>query len=682
MRGTGLSLAIVVAVIYAAFAGFIFTKTVDESTLPGAAQLAVTGQTVTTGGEGLPTLVRRVAESTEATVVRDVPDLHTSAIRHLYVAVGDPGRPEARWLTEGYPSFSTAVQTMVHPAMELEGVDPRGRYYVLGPPDAAPAVSAAFSALGYDTQTEQHTVPAGQAISWFIGAPFGSATLVALLLIALLAGISAITGIKTYAIQRLHGATKGMAVVRDYRQAFPTGLLLLVVIAGCGVAGLWFYNDLQQVGRLVRVTVTVFLLTAALAVCVHLAAVNLVWNTPLMEGIKGRLGFRVALPAAYLIRVPGLVIAISVIASTLATAGSALEADRARKDLEAAGMAARITFEANVPPGEMDRLAYESGAWLRREDEAGRTILAVPMSLNGDTTGSEPDVLMVNYTYLEKNVVLDDEGNRLPATVPGQVSILIPEGSPATADEVFALLQDQRDGSGSLEKPVFETIQAGQSHFLYESAPDAQQRPTWTSDTVLVVVDPTSRLIRDDDYMAYASQGRVLMTDATEAVRNTPSDLLGSWISAYIPVVQAAADEYATEMTALRIKAASAIVALGVLLATAVGLAQIHVRGNAQTILVRHLHGWRFLATHQWLIRAELALLAVASCWAAARSASLVVMQSSVAGPGLARDADLAFAMWQPWAVLIVAILNVATLLGLVNIRTRLMVRAHSEETA
>ncbi|MGL3807381.1 hypothetical protein ACSYDW_14925 [Paeniglutamicibacter sp. R2-26] len=681
MKNTGLSLAIAVAAIYAALAGFTFTKMADESTLPGATPVLVTGQTVTTGGQGLPRLVQGLAETTDAAVIREVRDLHSSNVRHLYVAAGHPSQPEARWLADGYPSFGATMKTVVHPVTDLDSIDPRGRYYVLGSPSAAAVVSAAFAELGYATELD--TVSDVQAISWFVGGPFASPTQVVMLLIALLVGLSVFAGVKSYAIQRLHGVQKHTAVLRDFRQASPAGLLSILAVVGCGLTGLWFYNGLNQLGGLVTVSTVVFLVCLSLALGVHATAVRLVWGSRLVDGIKGRLGFRVAVPVAYLIRVPGLVLAVSLLAATFAAAGSATEAGQAREDLAAAGEAASIRFESNVPPDEMDRLAFDSGAWLKKEDEAGRTILALPMSLDPNATDAPPDVLLVNKTYLASNVVVDHAGNRVLAPAPGKLKILLPEGSSRTTDDVLTFLGDTSTGEPlTIEALDVDPIQAGQSHFLYEPRPDAHQRPAWVSNIVLVVVDPKTGLIRDDDYMAYASQGRVLMTDSHEAVRNTPTRFLGPWISAYIPVAQSAADEYATQMTELRVKATSMVVALCVLLATAVGLAQIHVRGNAQSILVRHLHGWTFLSTHRWLFAAESILLAVVACWATARVTSILALYRSGAGPGIARGTDLAIYTWQPWAVLLVAFLNFGLLFGLVHVRTRLMIRTQSEETA
>ncbi|MCO1337853.1 hypothetical protein BJH93_02955 [Kocuria polaris] len=682
MRSSGLALAIAIAAIYAAFAGFFLTQAADEATLPAADRVVVTGETTTTGGDGLPHLLQGAAESSDAIIFREIRDLQSASVRHFYVAVGDAGLPQAQWLSSGYPSFSPALDTELHSVAGLEGTDPRGRYFVFGPEAASAGLAATFAELGYDTHLEHGSVSAGQAVVWIVGGPFGTSTLVALLLVTLLAGFAVVTNVKSYAVQCLHGTRKRTAVLRDFRRAAPAGAVTLATILACATTALWFYNDLHQFGAFLRSTATTFVVALVLILGIHAAVLVVLWNTRLLDGIKGRLGFHVAIPAAYLIRVPALVLAVSVIASAFATAGAALDADQAREDMKAAGTAATIRFEADASAEEMDRLAYASGAWLQQEDAAGRAILAVRVSPDDSATGTRTsaDILLVNSNYLQANPVIDGDGRRLPGTPSETVRVLTPTDSTATPDDVVALVGDSL--GETLPAVEVRQILADQSHFLYEPEPDSQQRPAWAKDAVLVVVDPESGVIRDDDYMAYASQGRVLMTDSAEAVRNTPQELLGPWISAYIPVAQAAADEYATRVTDLRIKSASAIVALGVLLATAVGLAQMHVRGNAQSILVRHVHGWGFLSTHRRLLAAEAILLAAVCGWALWRGVAIDAARTSDADPGIARGLDLDVVLWYPWAVAIVAILNLGLLIALVIRRTRSMISTHSEETA
>jgi hypothetical protein len=675
-------LAVVIAALFSVFGAFMFTAIVDESTVPGAARVAVSGEMTTTGGDGLPLLVERAAQEIGAVVVREVPDLYDPTTRHLYVVMGDESRPEGQWLTDGYPGFTDGVTTVVHAGAELEAIDPRGNYFVFGPERAARGLADVFTGLGYQAEVSERVGSLAETVHFFAAGPFNSATLVVLLLVALLTGSGVLAGTKAYAVQRLHGASKRMVMMRDLRwMALMAGITAAFVCVG-SLAGLWFYNGLHQIGAFLQLAGALFLVALALEFVVYAAFLHLVWGMRLLDGIKGRLGFRVAVPVAYLVRIPGLLLSVVLAASTFAAAGGMAHAAQAREALETAGNAAKIRFEDNVSPEEMDRLAFESGAWLKQEDAAGRTILAHPVSTMTETPGAEPDLLLVNNAYLERQPVLGADGARVDGASAKKVLLLVPESASLTAESTERYIRGSAGTEGLADVFEVRTIPSGQSHFLYTSGAEVT-RPAEIADVVLVVVGPGSGLIRDDDYMAYASQGSVLVTDPKEAIAHTPPGLMGAWISAYIPVVQAAAAAHAEQARYFRIQMGSLIVALGVLLATAVGLAQIHVRGSSQQILVRYLHGWRFARTHGRLLAAELILVGVVMVWAIIEAVTVIRSQADAAidGPFLSGN-DVAIATGLPWALALIAVLNLGLLCLAVQARTRSMIRTRSEETA
>ena len=682
LKSMSVRLAVVIAALFSVFGAFMFTSIVDESTLPGAARVAVSGDTTTTGGDGLPLLVERTAKEISAVVVREVPDLYDPTTRHLYVVIGDEGRTEGRWLTDGYPAFTDGATTVVHAGSELEAIDPRGNYFVFGPERAARDLADVFTGLGYQAELTESVGSLAETIHFFAAGPFSSATLVVLLLVALLTGSGVLAGTKAYAVQRLHGASKRMVMMRDLRwMALMAGMTAAVVCVG-SLAGLWFYNGLHQIGAFLQLAGVLFLVALVLEFVVYAAFLHLAWGMRLLDGIKGLLGFRVAVPVAYLVRIPGLLLSVVLAASTFAAAGGVAHAAQAREALETAGNAAKIRFEGNVSPEEMNRLASESGAWLKKEDAAGRTILAHPVSTVSEAPGAEPDLLFVNNTYLERQPVLDADGTRAAGASAKKVLLLVPESASLTAESAEKYIRGSVGAEGLTDSFEVRTIQSGQSHFLYTSGSEVSRLAAAT-DVVLAVVGPGSGLIRDDDYMAYASQGSVLVTDPAEAVAHTPPELMGAWISAYIPVVEAAATAHAEQVRYFRLQMGSLIVALGVLLATAVGLAQIHVRGNSQQILVRYLHGWRFARTHGRLLAAELILAGTVMVWAIIEAVTVILSQDGPAidEPFLSGN-DVAIATGMPWALALIAVLNLGLLCLAVQARTRSMIRTRSEETA
>lgn len=679
MKNTGLRLAVAVAVLYALFVSFMVTKIADESTLPGSSQITVSGDEITTAGEGLNAIIQGAADSSGATVVREIRDLRDASARHFYIATSPGRQSESNWLEDGYPGFSHNVSTFVHPATDLEGVDPRGKYYVIGPNDALDSVSQVFQNLNYSIETSKSVVSTRAVVSTILVGALGSATFVALLLVTLLTGFSVLTRVKNYAILRLHGGTIPVALKRDLRQELPATIRTSLSLTFLSLVALFFYNGWNQLGRYFSLALIVIAVAFVVIGCLYVATLYVSFDSKILEAIKGRLGFRVAVPATYLIRIPSLILAVSLIASTFAAAMSAHQAKQSLDAMAQTGSAARIVFEGHVSPEEMDKLAYASGKWLKDQDNAGNTIMAEPLLEKSDGTEFSEDVLMVNRGYLQRNPVIDSEGNSINDVPENRITVMLPEQATTSMEDVTNSLLANVRGNYS---PRINHVQLRdhQTHPLYGISEDGRNGNSSQENAVIVAVGSNSGLISDDDYMASASQGWVLMADAEEALTETPKEFLGTWIAAYIPIGQIAANESADRLEALRLQITSALVALLVLLATAVGLAQIHVRGNSQSILVRFLHGWGFFSTHRWLFKGEAIVLAIAIGWAVVTGIWAAVQSSISNGPF--NSADLSIYQWQPIVVLVVAVINLLLLLFMVRRRTNAMIRTHSEETA
>lgn len=679
MRSSGLRLAVVIAAIYSIFAGFMSTVIMDESMLDGSTQIFVSGSAISEGGDGLPAIAQNIADSSESVIVKQVRDLHDTNVRNLFVVVGNENAKQARWLTDGFPDFSRNRTSNVHSVSDLKGLDPRGKYYIFGNATADHKVTEEFEKLGYSIE-----YPSGSAAEFVImpHGPTGPPTVVTLLLISLISGLSAISQMKRYAIQRLHGNDKKSVMWQAIKSLFP-GTAIAILTLCCGsIISLYFYNGLNQFGRLAQTTSIIFVIAVTFAIAVHLVVLLILWNSSIIEGLKGRLGFRVAVPAAYLIRIPGILLAVSLIASSFAAATAVQDAAATRAEFNNAGNTAKIVFEGLMPPAEMESLSYEYGAWLKQEDKAGRTLLAAPFPLVGDQLGASQNILLVNNAYLNANPILNDVGEKLDEVSPSQLRAFIPENSSVSQQEIENFLSGISSSPETTNHLSFGRLSAGQNHFLYEPGVSRNRYPQWMQDPVVVVVGADSGLIRDDDYLALATRGRVLMTDSETAIENTPNQFMGQWISAYIPVAQTAADQYGDRVSEFKVIAASSLIAMFVLLATAVGLAQMHVQGNAQSILVRYLHGWTFYSTHRWLVRAELLIFAVVTAWSLVRFLILLIQPKGGDVPATVNDMSLAIATWQPLAVAVVAVINLVLLIGLVQFRTQRMIRTHSEETA
>ncbi len=682
MKHSGFRLAVVVISLYSAFAAFMFGALADESAYPSSVVVQVSGEKVSGGSTSLSDLVNSAAQTADAVILREVRDLHDPKVRHAYLSEAHSSRPEQSWLSEGYPSFSNSIKTVVHPASELAGVDPRGRYFVFGDDGATKVLVAQIERIGLNAEVINIGFNLGEAAEWFLAGSIGSASYVVILLVVLLVSVTTINHIKLYSIRQLNGMSKSRSIGDDLGRLIPFigGVMIACMISG--VICLFLYNGLNQFGSVFKVWICMELLGLLLAISVHMLAVHIVWSVELLAGIRGKLGFTTATALAYLLRIPGLILAISLVTSSFASAQIALESLEARHQLSKVGNAATILFGGGAGVEEEEEFAYSSGKWLKEQDSLGNLLVAIPLELEA-SEGRPAEALMVNNSYIKENIIVASNGKMISPADPSSVKVLLPDGIQLSQQEITDLLEV----GGSFDPKyadnlTVEMIQAGQELVLYEPEPDGENRPASVSDVPLVLFGAQSDLIRDDDFMAFASQGRVLFKDFQSAVASTPTQYLGSWIAAYIPVAQKAADEYATRVMELRIRSVAAVLSLLVLLATAVGMAQIHVRGNARLILVRYLHGWNFFSIHKKLFKFELILVGLVVAWILFGQASRYLGMGSVDQTGRVHGQAAAMDLWQPWAVLTVCLANVVVLVIAVRSRTNVLIRNRSEDTA
>lgn len=680
MKNTGLRLAVAVAVLYSLFVSFMVTKSIDESTLAGASRILVSGTQTLSGSQGLDELVQGSAQRSGSTIVREVRDLHDASVRHFYLASGNNDHKESRWLDTGFPQFSQGISTEMHAAAELSGIDARGEYFIIGSSAALGMVVHDFSELGYAVETGKTGVSISAVVAEIFFGALGAATLIVLLLVALLTGFSVLSRTKSYAILRLHGGTTSTGLKRDLRQELPAIAVILALSFAAALVGLLLYNGWNQLGRYLGSALSLGMLMLFVVICIYIAALHSAFDAKILEAIKGKFGFKVAVPATYIVRIPSIILAITLIASAFAASTAASQAQRNQESLAGVGNVAKIFFEGRFVSQQTEQLAVKSGMWLKEQDRLGHTIMVSTLAEYSSNTALADEVLLVNQGYLQRNRILDSRGQQLTDIPDDELLIMVPEHSTHAAAEVESALLENYPGT---QAPTMSTLvlRGEQTHFLYGTGADHPNRPRNLEDVIVVGVGAESGFVADDGYMSLASRGQLLMADAEQALNDTPKEFLGTWISAYYPIAQLATEESVTLNESLRFQTVCAVVALLVLLATAVGMAQIHVQGNAQLILVRYLHGWSFWSTHRRLFKAEAVVIGLALAWVTISGVwTTLRMNSFVEVSHVAND--LTVAQWQPVVVLGVALLNLLLLLGVVHMKTQRLIRTHSEETA
>lgn len=678
MTHRGTRLAYVLVLLYAAATAFLVVRGLEESGVLGADHVVLVSGRAGAGAAPAVAAVQEVARTQRVDVARLVDDLtEPGERRHLYLAVGRPDDAPAAWLDDGYPAFGPQGRTDVHDITELGNLDPRGYYVVFGGADGRDALDAALRDLGYDVETRAYYAP-GAIAQWVWAQPLGTGLLVVTLLVVVVVAAGVLSSVKSYAVQRLHGASTATLLARDLRDVARVVLVATAVLVVLVGAALQAWNGLRQWQAYAAVAVAVAAALLLVVLLAHVAAIALTGRLPVLEGLKGRLPAHGTTAAVYLVRVPALVLTVAASVTATLTAADVVERRAALDGWSTVGDAAFLSFAPVFSREETDRLAATTGAWLADEDTAGRLVLAVQDRLEYLGPGARGDVLLVNSTYLEQQDVRTSDGTRVTGPQPGTVLVLVPQDRGGERDAIVRAVTTWADAGPATPAPTVESggaLASDAELFTYGTQRGTGERPVLTG-AVVVVADAVTGAVRPDDYMAWASQGGVLVLDPEQAVRGAQDAGLTGFVTSFRPAQQEAVDVYAQVVRDLRLHLANVGAALLVLLATAVGLGQVYTRARAQRLFVTYVHGWSFVRTHRALLAVEaLLLLGVvgASVWA---TSSLLAAGAGVSHEGAA----LALGGLQPLLTSSWAVLNVAFVVVTLVVLTRRLVRTRSAE--
>jgi len=679
MTHRGTRLAYVLVLLYSAAAAFLVVRGLEESGVLGADHVVLVSGQSGAGAAPAVAAVQDVARSHRVDVARLVDDLLAPGDRrHLYLAVGRPDGVPAGWLERGYPAFGPQGRTDVHDVGDLGHVDPRGYYVVFGGADGRDALRTALRDLGYDVETRAYYAP-GAIAQWVWTQPLGTGLLVVTLLVVVVVAAGVLSSVKSYAVQRLHGASGATLVVRDLRDVARVTLVAVVVLGALVGGALWAWNGLNQWRAYAAVAGATAAGLLLVVLAAHVAAIGLTGRLPVLEALKGRLPAQGTTAAVYLVRVPALVLAVAASVTATVAGADVVERRAALDGWATAGDAAFLSFAPVFSPEETDRLTTTTGQWLVAEEGAGRMVLAVQDRLELLAPGARGEVLLVNSIYLAQQDVRTSAGTPVTGPSPGAVLVLVPEDRAAERETIARSVAAWARGGPGPGEPTVETgaLPADAELFAYGTQRGTQERPVLTG-PVVVVVDATSGAVRPDDYMAWASQGGVLVLEPERAVQAAQAAGLAGFVTSFRPARQEAVDVYAQVVRDLRVHLANVGAALLVLLATAVGLGQVYTRSHAQRLFVTYVHGWSFVRTHPWLLAVEVALLVAVvggSVWA-----TTALLATRPGGGPEHEGVALALGGLQPVLTSTWAALNATFVVVTLAVLTRRLVRTRSAE--
>ncbi|MFF8998752.1 bacteriocin-associated integral membrane family protein [Streptomyces achromogenes] len=613
---------------YSAVLAFLFLRSLDEDWVLGhTAVVWVTDSDDSASGSRVAREVAGFAREHHATVAREVLDLKDpSGRRHLYLA---PGGPHSDWLEQGYPAFSRDYRTDVHPVSELGLRDPRGFYYVFGSDRSAAELARTFDGLGLKS-TVNHPFAFDQLSVTYAGGALYRSFFVVALAVVTMTGAGVMLNSKAYAVLRLQGMSIGQILRRDLRQLWTFWAVAFAVVAAATLLMLGLYNGCAWLGTFAEVALGVTAVLGLAAFATHAAMLALMSQTGVLSALKGQLPSRTAAVCAYLVRIPALLLALS-IASTVVLAGQDVmarqESSRAYANI---GSTTSIAFNGSVS-SESGLHAMEThvAPWLRAADKDGKIIFVGHRNIRGPGLNAlmNRDVLIVDESFLAAQPVLDRSGHRHApkAAGPDRIRLLLPEDLAPYAEplraQVPGLVNPVDPGAVRADQVRTEWSKDGQRVFTYN--PNGQRRDgehpgaddSWVADPVVIVFPNGSPLVSDKLYVGYASQGGVVFPDPDDVSAGVKERHLEAYVMSMTPVAQNAADKLRDLVGDFRVQLFNLIVAVAVLLITGVGVCIVHSRKNAQAIFVRHISGWTFSATHRAVLLLEGLLALLLAGW-------------------------------------------------------------------
>lgn len=628
MLHRGIKFVHAAVLIFSAMLAFVFVRGLDEEGVLGNSALVwvMTSDDSVSGAE-VTRLITSFSNENMVSVAREVPDLKDpDRKRHLYLAPGGSSANEVAWLQEGYPAFNQNVRTEVHPLTDLVQRDPRGHYYLFGSPDAADELVDELSELGLKAIVS-HPLSYGELANAYKGGVLYTSFWVITLSVVSLTGASVLLSAKGYGVLRLQGASFTSLFFRDLRQLRESWMVAASVVAALTITFLGFYNSLAWFGFYASIAAILAFLLIIFILMTHAIVLALTFKVDILRALKGELPARAAFTGVYLVRIPALMLALSVATSFSLAGRDILERQESQTAYDKASDAVSIRLNGSLV-GETEQLISEVGPWLRRSDRAGEVIVVGRRDLqiiSPESPLPAGEVLFVNETFLAKQPVLSSTGKRYPQRGKDRghqentVRLILPEAvkqhKPAIAKAVLGVLDSSDSEAVQVETSISMN---GQRIFgynpgaeVYNAGYTAKEDRSLVRDPVVVVIPNGSKTISDDLYTSFASQGGVVFSDsdhALQAIESDRNDALQTYVTAFRPVGQNAALEQRDAVNGLRLALFNLMLAVTVLLVAGIGVCIIYSRKNSQLIFVRHLSGWTYLATHRFILGIEIAL--------------------------------------------------------------------------
>ncbi|NEB14174.1 hypothetical protein G3I32_36020 [Streptomyces coelicoflavus] len=629
MLHRGVKFAHAVILAFSALFSFLFLKSFEDRWVLGYdAVVRVTETRDASTSRAVVKDIGAFARDHGVTVGRQQPDLeHPDRRRHLYLTADGP---RADWLDGGYPAFSPGQTTVTHALSDIADRDPRGLYYLYG--DSA-AVEPFMGLLKKHGFTASVVAPAStEQLSFAYGdsALAGSLIVVALVLVTV-TGAGVLLNAKSYGVLRLHGLSLPSIFARDLRRLVRFWAAALSAVTVASTALLAWYNHLAWFWLFALLTAATAAVFTLLTLAAHAGMLALTARSGILAALKGEFPARSTAAAAYLVRIPAMLLALGIAAAVVQAGQDLGRREDALSVYEQAQDTSSIRLNGYLgAPDSLRKLEAKVGTWLRQSDADGQLILAGREDIRRSRDGQHIPagaLMVVNETFLEHQEILDGSGRRVPADTGGvgEVLLLVPQHLAAYADRLESMVPSLVSPSdpdrvtpehiGVLPTEDQQRLFTYNARGTYQPGRDRASDESYLTDPVVIVVPNGTEYISDKGYTAYASQRSILFPDPADITAGIEARGLHNEVIATTPVAADAAQAIRDITTDFRLRLFNLAVALAVLLVTGVSVVIVHTRKNAQRIFARFIHGWTFLTTHRALLAAEAVVVTLLVTW-------------------------------------------------------------------
>ncbi|MEA5154020.1 hypothetical protein [Raineyella sp.] len=580
----------------------------------------------------IPAAMEDFAHAHRVNIAEQVLTLDNSlGSRNLYLFVGDPKHSSARWLSDGYPSFSHAVRTTVQSADELGDVDPRAYYYVMAGPQVAESLAAHLRPLGVSAVAHDNNDPSS-FVRVFVDTPVWWGFVIITLTGAALAVAAVLGNAESYGAQRLLGRSYGVILLRDLRLCVrPMGLALGIGAITSASAHLMRNGFGHQAGTLALVSGILIVSQLLVSLLAHSTAVALTFRTSVVDALKGELPSDLATVAVAAIRIPALIMTVVIATTWLSTTelNTLYRTQRHHWDTAAVFIATSGTVTTVPTRDQRDGTPWVAiGQMVRQADTQGQVILAKESRILTD--GPPLSSVIVNPTLLTAQPLLTTDGSTLRAPRSSDEALIgIPIQRWEQRDAILAAVgrdfhdTAQYQGATAPRRLIPVQLQNDQQVFTYGNA--LYQVEHYTVNNAVVIALPAgSPAVTDDNLAAWSTQQGIVFTDKESATAAVRAHRLDRVISGIRTVASAGAEQMYQRALTERIL----VIALGAgtlsIVVTSVATATVFVSRHRRRIFVRHIHGWPLPRIIALPLIGDLTVTTGLAAWGVSRQARTV----------------------------------------------------------